>query len=105
MRLFLPHPVATTFAFVFAAAFLCVTPRFALLELLAVGFVFATYFEELCDQFRRVVQGTSAICEIYMVRRETPQSSRLQNYVRRCNSLGSKSKRNVAIAQVSELRA
>jgi hypothetical protein len=50
-RLFLTHPVAPSFAFAFILiafpTLLRVAPRLALLELLAVRLVFATYFEDM----------------------------------------------------------
>jgi len=48
-RLVLSHPAvfASAFAFAFAfATFLPVAPRLILLRLLAVGFVFSSYFED-----------------------------------------------------------
>lgn len=47
MRLVLPHLVASASAFAFAAAFLGIAPGLALVELLAVWFVLAAYFERL----------------------------------------------------------
>jgi hypothetical protein len=48
-RLLVAHLVASVSAFAwYAAAFLAVAPRLALLQLLAVSFMFSPYFEGYC---------------------------------------------------------
>jgi hypothetical protein len=49
-RLLVAHLVASVSAFAwYTAAFLAVAPRLALLQLLAVGFMFSSYFEGCCS--------------------------------------------------------
>ena len=54
-RLILSHLIAASrsFAFAFSALFAAASPRFALLDLLTVGFVFATYFGSVDGARRR----------------------------------------------------